>query len=652
MPPAQDLTDVLLDGRYRLVRLMGEGGMGQVYEGFHEALDRKVAVKVLLPRYAYEPKFRERFLREAKAASKVRHPNVVHILDFGDTPSGSVYFAMEFLEGRDLAALLRTEGALPWRRAQGVLLQVASALTAAHERKIIHRDIKPANVFIEAGRNDPVKVLDFGIAKLVTGGGNEDSSLAQSLTGSGEVFGTAKYMAPEQAFGTSDDPRVDVYSLGIVAYEVLTGKVPFSGVSVFEVITRHVNELPRSPRELVPELPVEAEAWILRALAKRPEDRFASMERMEQELRSIPAELAGEPVAARPVTSWPVASSGSVMPALPVPAPAPMPMPMQAGAPVSEMLTTPSLAPFPAPGHAYDSATSVVPTRLKAPSPVTSGELMPHSASAAFVGHPSTSGATGGTASDDSGIGASTARQQGAGDDASATGPTHSRASGSGAADTDPHSRYTASRPTIASSKTGFVLGLLGTLGGAAAVLVGYLVVVLSEDDPPATTPPTTVVEPAKPEAGGDSVIQPSAEGKDGVVGGVATPSVPAEPTPGEPVVVPEQKASVEPVAPVPATPAASKPSRPREARPAKPPAPLTDNKVASQLARTLKKQCGSLGSGVAATVSVVVGSDGAVLSKSVRGASGELRQCLVNGVAKAKFPAGKTRTVPIAVSL
>ena len=192
MPPTQDLTDVLLDGRYRLTRLMGEGGMGQVYEGMHETLDRKVAVKVLLPRYAFEPKFRERFLREAKAASKVRHPNVVQILDFGDTPGGSVYFVMEFLEGQDLATVLRQAGPLPWPRARHLLLQTISALAAAHERKIIHRDIKPANVFIEelGARRDFVKVLDFGIAKIAADA-TEDSSLAQSLTGTGEVFGTA-----------------------------------------------------------------------------------------------------------------------------------------------------------------------------------------------------------------------------------------------------------------------------------------------------------------------------------------------------------------------------------------------------------------------------------------------------------------------------
>jgi serine/threonine protein kinase len=268
MSSAQDLRNVTLDGRYRLTRLLGEGGMGQVYEGLHETLDRKVAVKVLLPRYAHDEKFRERFLREAKAASRVRHPNVVQILDFGDTPNGSVYFAMEFLEGRDMQELLDDEGPLSWPRARHMLLQITSALGAAHELRIIHRDIKPANFFIinARGHSEFIKVLDFGIAKIAAEPGSDDKS--QALTGTGEVFGTAKYMAPEQAFGSSNDPRVDVYSVGIVAYQMLTGMVPFTGVSAFHIITRHVNDPPRPPCEVEPSIPPAVEAVILRALAK------------------------------------------------------------------------------------------------------------------------------------------------------------------------------------------------------------------------------------------------------------------------------------------------------------------------------------------------------------------------------------------------
>ncbi|MCB9715519.1 MAG: protein kinase [Myxococcales bacterium] len=271
---------------------MGEGGMGQVYEGVHNTLDRKVAVKILLPRFAYDARFRERFLREAKAASKVRHPNVVQILDFGDTPNGSVYFAMEYLEGRDLRHLLYETGPLPWPRARNLLLQISSALAAAHERGVIHRDLKPANFFISDARGfeDFVKVLDFGIAKIAADSSSENS-VAKSLTGTGQVFGTAKYMAPEQAYGSSDDPRVDVYSVGVVAYEILTGQIPFDGSSAFEIITRHVNEPPRPLRELEPSVPAAVEAVVLHALAKKPERRFASMEDLERALSGIPADV-------------------------------------------------------------------------------------------------------------------------------------------------------------------------------------------------------------------------------------------------------------------------------------------------------------------------------------------------------------------------
>ncbi|MCA9709538.1 MAG: protein kinase, partial [Myxococcales bacterium] len=316
MHSALDLTDTLLDGRYRLTRLMGEGGMGQVYEGIHEQLARKIAVKVLLPRFAYDLKFRERFLREARATSKIRHPNIVQLVDFGATPNGSVYFAMEFLEGRDLSSLLRDEGHLSWPRARHLLLQMISALGAAHQHEIVHRDVKPGNFFIidAFGHKEFIKVLDFGIAKI-TSTPSENRTLAQNLTGTGEIFGTAKYMAPEQAFGESNDLRVDIYSLGVVAYQMLTGDVPFTGDSAFEIITRHVNEPPRAPRMLVPSIPMAVEQVILRAIAKRPEDRFSSMEQMRMALADIPSDgdtahgipsFPGDSASARPAPGRPV----------------------------------------------------------------------------------------------------------------------------------------------------------------------------------------------------------------------------------------------------------------------------------------------------------------------------------------------------------
>ena len=288
---AEDLTGATLKARYRLIELLGAGGMGQVYEGVDETLDRKVAVKVLLRKLADDTRSRQRFLREAKAASKIQHPNVVQILDFGETPSGSVFYAMEHLEGRDLAAVLRHEGPLPWSRARHILLQIVKALGATHDRNIIHRDIKPANFFVlEArGHDDFIKLLDFGIAKFAADTAQDERSLALSLTGAGEVMGTAKYMAPEQAYGSSDDPRVDVYAVGVVAYEMLAGTVPFTGNSVFEILKKHVDEPPRPPRELNPAIPAAVEAIVLRALAKDQESRFASMDELEAALASVPA---------------------------------------------------------------------------------------------------------------------------------------------------------------------------------------------------------------------------------------------------------------------------------------------------------------------------------------------------------------------------
>jgi eukaryotic-like serine/threonine-protein kinase len=286
--------------------------MGTVYEAQHLRLGGKVAVKILSPQFAADPKFRDRFKREARSASQIRHPNVVQITDFGETPGGSVFFAMELLEGRDLQAILRQQAPLPWPRAQHLLAQAADALAAAHRCGIVHRDIKPGNVFVleSEGVRDFVKILDFGVAKILAPP-TADSVLAKNLTGTGEVFGTAKYMAPEQAYGTSNDPRVDVYSLGIVAYELLTGRVPFTGESSFEIITRHVYERPLPPRELRPELPPALEAVVLRALEKQPENRFATMDEFSHALRMV-----GEPAAA-----WCASASPPKLPTtMPLPA--------------------------------------------------------------------------------------------------------------------------------------------------------------------------------------------------------------------------------------------------------------------------------------------------------------------------------------------
>jgi serine/threonine protein kinase len=292
MSGPHDLTGRTLDGRYRVTKLLGQGGMGYVYEAVHVALGRKVAIKTLHPRLAYEERFRERFIREAKSASSIQHPNVVQIMDFGDTPDGSVYFVMEHLEGRDLGSLLREHGKLPWARTRAILLQAVRALAAAHAQSVVHRDIKPANCFLTttgAGHQEElVKLLDFGIAKVGTEAEGGDGG--PRLTGTGEVFGTASYMAPEQARGEALDARSDLYSLGIMAYEMLTGQVPFTGINSLHVITKHLMERPKPPRMVEPGIPPAVETVVLRAIAKEAKDRFASMVELEGVLSGISAD--------------------------------------------------------------------------------------------------------------------------------------------------------------------------------------------------------------------------------------------------------------------------------------------------------------------------------------------------------------------------
>ncbi len=291
-----DLTGTELDRRYKITGLLGKGGMGHVYDAVHLALEQRVAIKVLHPRFAHEDKYRERFLREARSASKIRHRNVVGITDFGETPQGSVYFVMEFLGGHDVGDELKLVGKMSWPRTRHILLQAVGALKAAHAKRIVHRDIKPANCFLttdpDEGRPDFVKLLDFGIAKV--GSDSQAEADGKGLTGTGEVFGTATYMAPEQARGADLDARSDMYSLGIMAYEMLTGRVPFSGVNSIHIITRHLNDVPRRLRSIDEGIPEAVEALVLKMIAKEPRQRYGSMLVLDQALRAIPEMVAGQ----------------------------------------------------------------------------------------------------------------------------------------------------------------------------------------------------------------------------------------------------------------------------------------------------------------------------------------------------------------------
>jgi serine/threonine protein kinase len=283
------LEEVLVADRYRVLRRLGAGGMGVVYLAEHVAIEKRVALKVLLHEYSNKPVQKERFLREAKAAAKINHPNVVDITDFGETPDGRVFFAMEYLEGEDLHHVIRRGGALPWARARPILLQICSALGSAHAKGIIHRDLKPENIkLVSRGeKEDFVKLLDFGIARITDLG-----DAGRRLTKTGMIFGTPEYMSPEQASGERADHRADLYALGLIMYEMLTGKLPFSGDNFMAILTKHLHVEPVPPRELNPTICPEAEAIVLRALAKDRDARFQSMEQMAAAIASIEADPA------------------------------------------------------------------------------------------------------------------------------------------------------------------------------------------------------------------------------------------------------------------------------------------------------------------------------------------------------------------------
>ncbi|MDQ3991463.1 MAG: protein kinase, partial [Actinomycetota bacterium] len=254
----------ILGGRYRVDALVGDGGMAQVYRGHDTLLARPVAVKVLASRLARDPAAVARFSREARAAAGLAHPGIVSIFDHGS--EGDVhYIVMELVDGPTLANVLAARRALDPASALSVAAAVAGALDAAHAAGIVHRDVKPGNVMLTStGR---IKVTDFGIARAA---GVEGS------TGTGNVLGTARYLAPEQAQGHAVDGRADVYGLGAVLYELLTGEPPFRGDSPVSVAYKHVHEEPEPPSARRPGLPLELDAIVLRALAKRPEARFPS----------------------------------------------------------------------------------------------------------------------------------------------------------------------------------------------------------------------------------------------------------------------------------------------------------------------------------------------------------------------------------------
>jgi tRNA A-37 threonylcarbamoyl transferase component Bud32 len=281
-------------GRYKVIKLLGEGGMGQVYLAEHTAIEKRIALKVLRAEYAHKGDIVTRFQQEAISASRIKHPNVLDVFDFGQLENGCFYLAMEFLDGNDLADELQRARVLTAPRALPIAMQICRALQAAHGKGVVHRDLKPENVFLQrtADGEEIVKIVDFGIAQLKP---TNEEAQAQStkhrkLTKTGMIFGTPEYMAPEQASGKHADLRCDIYALGIILYELFTGTVPFTGETFLGVLTRHLNEVPPPMRTVFPDLQIsgELEQVIMRTLAKDPVQRFQSMNELASALVSTP----------------------------------------------------------------------------------------------------------------------------------------------------------------------------------------------------------------------------------------------------------------------------------------------------------------------------------------------------------------------------
>ena len=274
----------LIADRYELEELVGTGGMSSVFRARDRQLERRVAIKILHQHYAEDPEYLERFRREARAVARLSHPNIVTVIDRGDD-DGRQFIVFEHVEGENLKELVLRTGRLPVRRALELALAVADGLAFAHEHGLVHRDVKPQNVLLSS--EGDVKVTDFGIARSL--------HVEQGVTQTGTVLGTAEYLAPEQASGRPVSPATDVYSLGVVLWELLAGDAPFVGENFVAVALQHVNEPPPSVHERRPDVSPRLEAAVDRALAKDPAHRFPSMAAFAKELRACLAEVEGDP---------------------------------------------------------------------------------------------------------------------------------------------------------------------------------------------------------------------------------------------------------------------------------------------------------------------------------------------------------------------
>lgn len=280
------LTGQILKGKYKVEKLLGEGGMGAVYLGQHVEIGKPVAIKILLSDITKEPASFERFKREAKATAQIKHPNIVGVSDFGQTDDGLTFMVMEYIQGYSLRSLLDREIKLAPKHAVKFICQICAAMTAAHEAGIIHRDLKPDNIMIEVIDGFEVaRVLDFGIAKL-----KDDHQ--QQLTAVGGVIGTATYMSPEQCGGDSIDARSDIYSIGIILYQLLSGQLPFQSANKQAILLEQMTKLPQPLEEICPDLPIELVKAVMQSLEKDPDLRQQSTDELSKQLKASLSSIA------------------------------------------------------------------------------------------------------------------------------------------------------------------------------------------------------------------------------------------------------------------------------------------------------------------------------------------------------------------------
>lgn len=290
-------------GKYRLLEVLGEGGMGIVYLAEHELIEKKIALKVLRREYSGKPELVQRFKQEAISASRIKHPNVLDVFDFGQLENGCFFLAMEHLQGCDLAAVLSQNTVIEPVTAVRLALQMCRALGAAHSRGVVHRDMKPENVFLhrtEEG-DEIVKIVDFGIAQLRERDDQKpEEAPRRRLTRTGVIFGTPEYMSPEQAAGRNADLRVDIYAVGVILYEMFTGAVPFAGDSFMAVLTAHLTQTVPPMRSWAPDLDIspELESVVMKSLVKSPSERYQSMSELGQALQQSPEGRLAVPLAA------------------------------------------------------------------------------------------------------------------------------------------------------------------------------------------------------------------------------------------------------------------------------------------------------------------------------------------------------------------